>query len=119
MKALPYALSLAEENEARLIFFQLMPLAPPQFQESDEASVRELLRTLVPREAEVWCKPEFVARFDFPVEGILRLAEERDVNLIVMGVRKSSEAAMQAHLPWPIASQVVAQAKCPVLTVRG
>lgn len=119
LKALPYALSLAEENEAKLIFFQLMPLVPLRFQESDEASARELLRTMVPREAEVWCKPEFVARFDFPVEGILRLAEERDVSLIVMGVRKSSETAMQAHLPWPIASQVVAQAKCPVLTVRG
>jgi nucleotide-binding universal stress UspA family protein len=119
LKALPHALSLAEENEAQLIFFQLMPLVPLRFQESDEASARELLRTLVPREAEVWCKPEFVARFDFPVEGILRLAQERDVDLIVMGVRKSNEAALQEHLPWPIASQVVAQAHCPVLTVRG
>jgi nucleotide-binding universal stress UspA family protein len=98
---------------------QLMPLVPYQYQESDEASARETLRALLPAEAEAWCKPEFVARFEFPVEGILRLATERDVNLIVMGVRKSSETAMQAHLPWPIASQVVAQAQCPVLTVRG
>jgi nucleotide-binding universal stress UspA family protein len=119
LKALPYALSLAEENEANLIFLQLMPLAPSEYQESDEASVRELLRALVPAEAEDWCKPEFVARFEFPAEGILRLAKERDVNLIVMGVRKSGEIAMQEHLPWPIASQVVAQAHCPVLTVRG
>jgi nucleotide-binding universal stress UspA family protein len=119
LQALPYALSLAEENEAKLIFLQLMPLVPSQYQESDEASAREQLRTLMPGEAEVWCEPEFVARFEFPVDGILRLAEERDVDLIVMGVRKSSETAMQAHLPWPIASQVVAQAKCPVLTVRG
>jgi nucleotide-binding universal stress UspA family protein len=73
----------------------------------------------LPAEAEAWCKPEFVARFEFPVEGILRLAEERDVNLIVMGVRKSGKTAMQQHLPWLIASQVVAQAQCPVLTVRG
>jgi len=73
----------------------------------------------VPAEAEDWCKPEFVARFEFPVEGILRLAKERDADLIVMGVRKSGDAAMQEHRPWPIASQVVAQAPCPVLTVRG
>jgi nucleotide-binding universal stress UspA family protein len=119
LQALPYALSLAEENEAKLIFLQLMPLVPYQYQESDEASARETLRALVPAEAEAWCKPEFVARFEFPVEGILRLAKERDVNLIVMGVRKSAETAMQAHMPWPIASQVVAQAQCPVLTVRG
>ena len=73
----------------------------------------------MPKEAEAWCKPEFVARFEFPVEGILRLAEERDVNLIVMGVRKAGEIAMSEHMPWAIASQVVARAHCPVLTVRG
>ena len=112
-------MSLAEENQAKLIFLQLMPLVPYEYQESDEASARETLRALVPAEAEAWCKPEFVARFEFPVEGILRLAKERDVNLIVMGVRKSGETAMPEHMPWPIASQVVAQAQCPVLTVRG
>jgi nucleotide-binding universal stress UspA family protein len=119
LKALPYALSLAEENQATLIFLQLMPLVPHQYQESEEASAREMLRALVPAEAEAWCRPEFAVRFEFPVEGILRLAGERDVNLIVMGVRKSGETTMPEHMPWPIASQVVAQARCPVLTVRG
>jgi nucleotide-binding universal stress UspA family protein len=117
MKALPYALSLAEENQATLIFLQLMPQTP--YRESEEASVREALRTLVPDEADLWCKPEFVARFTSPVDGILGLAEEREVSLIVMGVRKSADGAMPEHLPWPVASQVVAQAHCPVLTVRG
>jgi nucleotide-binding universal stress UspA family protein len=117
--ALPYALSLAEENQANLIFLRLMPVAPVRYQESNEASAREALRALVPAEAQAWCQPEFVVRFEFPVEGILRLAEERDANLIVMGVRKSAEGAMSEHLPWPIASQVLAQASCPVLTVRG
>ena len=60
-----------------------------------------------------------VARFEFPAEGILRFADERHVNLIVMGVRKSGDSALPEHLPWPIASQVVAQSQCPVLTVRG
>jgi nucleotide-binding universal stress UspA family protein len=119
LKALPYALSLAEENQATLIFLQLMPMAPAQYRESDEDSVRESMRLMVPPEAEDWCKPEFVARFEFPAEGILRFAEERHVNLIVMGVRKSGDSAVPEHMPWPIASQVVAQAKCPVLTVRG
>jgi nucleotide-binding universal stress UspA family protein len=119
LKALPYALSLAEENQANLIFLRLMPLALPQYQESDEASAREALRALVPAEAEHWCKPEFVARFEFPVEGILGHAKERDADLIVMGVRKSAETAMSEHMPWPTASGVVAQAQCPVLTVRG
>jgi nucleotide-binding universal stress UspA family protein len=119
LKALPYALSLAEENQANLIFLQLMPMAPTQYRESDEASAREAMRLMVSPEAEDWCKPEFVARFEFPAEGILRFAEERQVNLIVMGVRNSGDSAVPEHLPWPVASQVVAQAQCPVLTVRG
>lgn len=120
LAALPYALSLAEENQATLIFLHLMPLIPPEFREADEASARETLRSLVPPGAEAWCNPMFVVRFEFPAEGILRLASERAVDLIVMGVRRSSsESAISAHLPWAVASQVVADAKCPVLTVRG
>ena len=118
-RALPYALSLAEENQANLIFLQLMPMAPTKYRESDEASARESMRLMVPVEAENWCKPEFVARFEFPAEGILRFADERRVDLIVMGVKKSGDSAVPEHLPWPVASQVVAQAQCPVLTVRG
>ena len=72
-----------------------------------------------PAEAEDGCKRGFVGRFDFPVPGILRLARERSVDLIVMGVKQAGGRAMQEHSPWPTASQVVAQANCPVLTVRG
>ena len=86
LKALPYALSLAEENQANLIFLQLMPMTPAEYRESDEASAREAMRLLVPREAADWCKPEFVAGFEFPAEGILTFAKKRNVNLIVMGV---------------------------------
>jgi nucleotide-binding universal stress UspA family protein len=119
LKALPYALSLAEENQASLIFLQLMPMAPTQYRESDEASAREAMRLMVPPEAEDWCKSEFVARFEFPAEGILGFAKERNVNLIVIGVRKSGDSGVPEHLPWRVASQVVAQAQCPVLTVRS
>jgi nucleotide-binding universal stress UspA family protein len=119
LKALPYALSLAEENQANLIFLQLLAEARSRYTESDGTSAREALRLLVPAEAQVWCKSEFVVRFEFPAEGILGLAQEHEANLIVMGVKKSGQAAMSGHLPWPIASQVVAQVSCPVLTVRG
>ncbi|MFZ0283746.1 MAG: universal stress protein [Terriglobales bacterium] len=119
LAALPYALSLAEENQSTLIVLQLLLFVAPEYRGTDETSALEALRALVPREAEDWCKPEFAVRFDFPAEGILRLAKERDVDLVVMGVRRSSEGAITEHLPWPVASQVVAEARCPVLTVRG
>ncbi len=119
LKALPYALSFAEENQANLILVQFIPLTPPEYRESFEASVQEKLRGLVPSEADAWCKLEFMVRFEFPAEGTMRLAAERQANLIVMGVKRSAEAAVSAHLPWRIASQVIAAASCPVLTVRG
>jgi nucleotide-binding universal stress UspA family protein len=119
LKALPHALSFAEENQADLILVQFIPLTPPEYRESFEASVQENLRGLVPPEAGAWCTLEFMVRFEFPAEGILRLAAERQANLIVMGVKRSAEAAVSTHLPWTIASQVIAAAPCPVLTVRG
>jgi nucleotide-binding universal stress UspA family protein len=119
LKALPYALSFAEENQANLILVQFIPLTPPEYRESFEASVQEKLRGLVPSEADAWCRIELMVRFEFAAVGILRLAAERQANLIVMGVRRSAEAAVSAHLPWTNATQVIAAASCPVLTVRG
>jgi nucleotide-binding universal stress UspA family protein len=116
-RALPYALSLAEENQATLFLVQMLPLVPLQYQEYQKETALRALQALVPEEATAWCKPEFVVDFDLPANGILRAAREHDAGLIVMGVRKP--AAMSAHLPWPIASQVVGQSTCPVLTVRG
>lgn len=118
LRALPYALSLAEENQARLILLHVIPLVPLQHQESVAASAQDRLEDLVPPEASNWCRPECVVRFEFPAEGILTLAESQDADLIVMGVHKGAPAA-SAHLPWAIAYEVVCHAHCPVLTVRG
>ena len=98
MKALPYALSLAEENQANLIFLQLISthsLPVPGVRRGERS---QMLQVLVPADAENWCKPEFVVRFEFPEDGILRLAEERKADLIVMGVRQPAEGAISgAH----------------------
>ena len=56
---------------------------------------------------------------NFPVEGVLRVAEEEDADLIVMGVRQTVGTTLTSHLPWTIASEIVSEAPCPVLTVRG
>jgi nucleotide-binding universal stress UspA family protein len=119
LAGLPFALSLAEENEACLIALQLMPFVPADYREGDEASARETLRLLFPPEAKNWCKPEFIVRFEFPAEGIVRLAREREADLIVMGIKRSPENTISGHSPWAVASQVVAEANCPVLTVCG
>jgi len=119
LRALPYAVSLAEENDATLTLLYLAPQVPWQEQGPVAETARKRLEALVPEEAKLWCKPEYLVRFEFPVEGVLRLAEERAADLIVMGVRKTAGTTLTSHLPWTIASEIVSEAPCPVLTVRG
>jgi nucleotide-binding universal stress UspA family protein len=118
LHALPYALSLAEENQASLSFLHVMPMVIPQQQAAVSEVVRKRLEALIPAEAEDWCHPEPLVNFEFPAEGILHVAEERSADLIVMGVHKRAPHA-SSHLPWAIAYEVICHAHCPVLTVRG
>jgi nucleotide-binding universal stress UspA family protein len=117
LNALQYALSLAEENQANLTLLHVIPLVPLQHQNSVAAGAKAQLEELVPSEAKDWCKPECVVRFEFPAEGILTVAKERNADLIVMGVHKKAAFA-SAHLPWAVAYEVVCESPCPVLTVR-
>jgi nucleotide-binding universal stress UspA family protein len=119
LHALPFALSLAEENQATLIVLHLTPLVPYTAKQAIEADLIAQLRSLLPEDAEDWCRPEFMARFEFPGTGILQVAQEREVDLIVMSLRKSAVLAAAGHSPWHTASEVVGSACCPVLTVRG
>jgi len=117
LHALPYALSLAEENQANLVFLNVSPLVPYQYKEAVEASIRRKLEALMP--SEPWCHPDFVVNFDFPAQGILQVARERSADLIVLGVKKPGAVVLASHLPWSTASDVVSAAPCPVLTVRA
>jgi nucleotide-binding universal stress UspA family protein len=120
LHAFPYALSLAEENEASIILLHLIPLMPL---DQDPASVmsasRKRLEALLPAEARDWCTPEFVVESEFPLNGILRVAAEKDVDLIVMGLHRPETLEASGHVPWVTASEVARQAHCPLLTVRG
>jgi nucleotide-binding universal stress UspA family protein len=80
----------------------------------------QLLRDLVPPEAELWCKPEHVVEYGSPAENILKVAERRHAHLIVLGVRKpEGSLGLATHFARATAYEVVSQANCPVLTVRG
>jgi len=118
LHALPYALSLAEENQATLTLLHVIPLVPMQHQVYVTAGVKKQLEELIPPDAKDWCRPATVVSFEFPAEGILHLAETQAADLIVMGVHKRAPRT-SAHLPWAIAYEVVCHAACPVLTVRG
>lgn len=115
---LQYGLSIAEENDAEFIVLEAVPLVPWQHRDSVAQRARHTLEGLIPEEAREWCTPKCVVRWETPAEAILNEAREQEVDLIVMSVHRSRAAAWSAHLPWPVASEVVSRAPCPVLTLR-
>lgn len=121
--AAAYAVSLAQEFQARLTLLHVVP--EPKAGElvgwfDVQESAKKLLAKLVPPEAEDWCKPEFFVERGDPAERILDLANLREVDLIVLGAQPESGVPGAAtHLPVAIAHRVVARANCPVLTVRS
>jgi nucleotide-binding universal stress UspA family protein len=119
LHALPYALSLAEENQATLILLHMIPMAPLGEEQDVINATRQHLRAMVPKDAEPWCEVEIEVEIGFPSDGILHIAERQEADLIVMGVHAASSPRASAHLPWAIGHEVVSRANCPVLTVRG
>ncbi|HLK05994.1 MAG TPA: universal stress protein [Candidatus Acidoferrum sp.] len=121
--AAAYAVSLAQEFEARLTLLHVVsePKAGELVGWFDvQDSAKKLLAKLVPQGAEVWCKPEYFVERGDPAERILDLATLRDVDLIVLGAEPEKGLRGAAtHLPIAIAHKVITRANCPVLTVRN
>jgi nucleotide-binding universal stress UspA family protein len=118
--ALPYALSLAQEHQARLTLLHVAQdidgVSAKSLSESREFLIHRLEK-LVPPGAELWCEPESAVGFGPPVEGILQVATARKSDLIVLGIR--GDGGLLGHLLSNKAYKIVCQAPCPVLTVRG
>ena len=74
----------------------------------------ESMQAVVPRDARLAYAPDLVMEFGPAAQRILKVAEEREADLIVMGARPADGAT---HLPWSTVHKVVAHACCPVLTV--
>lgn len=122
---LPYAMSLAEENHARLTLLHVaaepgVPLPEPQpgtlpmlDREEAEAYTERQLRALIPEENTLWHEPEFKVEFGSPAETIVKMAEAAD--MIVLGVKRPMP--LTTHLGAGVAYRVACDARCPVLSV--
>lgn len=115
----PYALSLARHYRAKLILLHVI--------QADVHSVAELkrqreqvearLRQSILYRADLDPRPVVEVEFGDPAQKIRKAAAEWQSDLVVLGVR--SAKASVAHLAEGTAYQVVRQAPCPVLTIRG
>jgi nucleotide-binding universal stress UspA family protein len=117
--ALPYAVTLAEDSQAELILFHAAPLIPWEEQSKMDTYYRKRLEELLPSTRRPDCQVDFAVRFDLPAPAILSLAADKQVDLIVMGVHHTPVPALDAHIPWTTACEVISGAHCPVLTVRA
>ena len=122
--AAAYAISLAQESHARLVLLHVLPSpGRSKFARPEELSVAEAmhrLRSLVPEEADLWCRPEALIKHGEVCQQILTNAEECGADLIVLGVRgMGALAGVTTHMQRATAYNVVIQAECPVLTLRN
>lgn len=115
---LKFALSLAEENQSELILLQAIPMIPRQNRPAVEMQAHLGMESMIPPQAKDWCSLRFKIRWEHPVDAILTEGRELRPDLVVMSVHKSRATTLVSHLPWPVASEVVGRASCPVLTVR-
>lgn len=118
--AAPYAISLAQENQAHLVLLNVIEgqKSGGLMYPGDLADTKfDRLRQLVPQEAELWCEPVYVVEQGVPAEKILEAAEVRHADLIVLGARPAK--GLTTHLNAGTVHEVVIRARCPVLTVRA
>ncbi len=118
--AAPYAISLAQENQAHLVLLNVIEDAKAgDLVDSPEVvDLKERkLQQLVTEQAGLWCDPTYIVEQGPAAEKILDVAKRRHTDLIVMGARAAKGLA--THLNIGTVHNVVSQATCPVLTVRG
>lgn len=131
LHALPYAVSSANEFGAKLVLLHVLPEVPTpkparwhtasdlyQLRENARMTSLRRLEELVLDDA-LAIKPEFLVEFGLPREKILQVAETLRVDLIIMGLHRSTHIGTASHMPWDTAYEVVCGAGCPVLTVRS
>ena len=135
-RSFSYALSLAEDCQAKLILLHVVPPMPStdigpgiygpgvllaqdldKWQATQKKNSARKLMELIPPDARLKSAPEYLVELDFPPEGILDAAAARNVDLIVMGESRTAAARVAAHVPWSLTHDIICRAKCPVLTV--
>lgn len=135
LHALAYAMSLAQEADARLTVLHVishafeeayggpallgatdMGLTLSDFRRQREEEVRRRLDDLVPATVAASCTVETILTHGKPWREIVRVAGERRSDLIVMGVQGRGPADLV--LFGSTTQHVVRQAVCPVLTLR-
>jgi nucleotide-binding universal stress UspA family protein len=118
-RAAHYASALARKHNAKLTVLHVLEHA----EVGDVADRAEVMQGIEKKLSALIGKDAAGSRLCCRIEAgkvvptILRIETEIDADLLVMGVRPSS--GFLDRLMWPNAYEIVREAVCPVLTVRG
>jgi nucleotide-binding universal stress UspA family protein len=123
LAALPLAVSLAQEHQSNLTFLNVTGKSEKgelvHAREYVESTLRRL-QNLVPGDARLWCEPKCRVEQGAEAAKIMEVAIALGADLIVLGVRAPQGMPGAAtHVSRSVAHEIVANAPCPVLTVRA
>ena len=129
-RALRHAASLAEHGAAQLTLLHAveplpigydpivaMPFDATAYNTALEEAAKARLRTFVPDAIRLGCDTDDVVVSGKPYVEILRIAAERQIDLIVLGVHGRS--ALDKVVFGSTTEHILRRATCPVLTVRA
>lgn len=128
LQALGFALNLARQADGRVTLLHVvewlaeeeLPSAPfnvSEYRRQMASGAQERLRALIADESRTWVEIADVVEFGRAHRLILRTAEAKPADLIVMGAQ--GRGGIGLALFGSTTQQVVRGAACPVLTVRG
>lgn len=122
-KACTFALDLAKKYSANLWIVSVARPPEPADEVETEAILEnaqnhygKLFHSIEEKIKAIGIKAEFATLVGHPAAQIVRYAEEKQVDLIVMGHR--GETLLQRWLTGSVAKQVMSYAHCSVLIVR-
>ncbi|HXH50902.1 MAG TPA: universal stress protein [Terriglobia bacterium] len=117
-RALGYALSLAAEYKSELSMVHVLEHLPaPEQREVENARVVHLLEGKVPEDARGCCTIKTIVRAGKPYEEIVKLAEDNQTDLIVVGIRGRN--VLDLALFGSTTHRVLQLGPCPVLAIHA
>lgn len=109
------ALRITEQQGAELILLHIGPETETS-RDAYKRTAMARLASLIPSETKLDMTPKLLVEFGPTSDRILSVAAQQKPHLIVLGVRQPEGFARRVR--WATAYDVVANAPCPVLTVR-
>src|SRR5262249_43595157 len=113
--ALPYAVSLAQEFNARLVVTHVAPERLVHDRAHVEGYLMNRLKDLAPPVRYRWCTLDHIVSFGDPARQILKTAKDEDADLMRLGLHTSVQ--FTSRFPERLAYSIVGDAPCPVMSV--